>query len=58
MFFEGNKFSENFPKGSVVKFLYNRSAVCTLQVCSFTQINSLLDVFLRIFKALAINYSS
>ena len=30
--------------------------VCTLQACNFTEIKSILDVFLRIFKTFAINH--
>ena len=48
MLFQENLFLEQFPK-----------IMCNLYTaCNFTKTNSYLDVFLRIFKILAINYFS
>ena len=47
-----------FLKESVVKSVYSRCAVRALEVHNFTELKSILDVFLRIFETLAISYSS
>ena len=54
-----NIFRNIFRNESVVKPVYKRISVCTLylQVCNFTEINSIIDFFLRIFETFASNYS-
>ena len=44
-------------KKPVVKFVYSRLSVCTLQASNFTKIVSIIDAFLGISQTFTINYS-